>query len=610
MSEPRPLLVPAPRWLRSDHGVFAPPAAGRRLVVRGAPPGSLVPFRSLLAEDASAEPSVRCAIDSPADPRTTAGQSYRLHVAPGALTLTGRSEAALRAGLATLAQLLRQYGPRIPCLRIEDEPVLPVRGVMLDVSRDRIPTQEELFRVVETLATLKINHLQLYTEHTFAYAAHEEVWRGWSPLTADEMQRLDRHSATLGIELAANQNCFGHLAGWLRHPRYAPLAEMGPDEPWRFYHWTRTGPFSICPTDPRSLALIRELLLELLPCFSSSLVNIGCDETADVGQGRSRDEVARRGAPAVYFDFLANIDTVVRAVGKRSLFWADIALSHPESVNLIPEHAVALAWDYEPDARFARWAEVLGGAGRAFWICPGTSSWRSITGRSSERSGNIGAAIRAARAGGAAGMLICDWGDVGHQQQWPISLHGIAQGAQAAWAGSEAIDLEAESLHVFDDPSRRIGRWLDDLGNADAPLRAIAGPLAYDGAPPVLRNASAIFADLHTPLRDKLDVGAPERWASVGHVLQSLAASLPGTGSSLLQDECTHAAAMAQWATRRALLRRSPGGIAADDAAALRRQLLDELVPTFRRLWLARSRVGGLDHSCAHLRRVASELCV
>ena len=28
----------------------------------------------------------------------------------------------------------------------------------------------------------------------------------------------------VGIELVANQNCFGHLAAWLRLPRYRPLA--------------------------------------------------------------------------------------------------------------------------------------------------------------------------------------------------------------------------------------------------------------------------------------------------------------------------------------------------------------------------------------------------
>ena len=244
---------------------------------------------------------------------------------------------------------------------------IPVRGVMLDVSRDRVPTMDHLLATVDLLASLKFNHLQLYTEHTFAYAGHEEVWRGWSPITPDEVRTLDERCRARGITLAANQNCFGHLAHWLRHPRYAPLAETHGE--WMFMDWPRSGPFSLCPLDPGSIELIDDLLGQLLPCFSSGLVNIGCDETFDVGQGRSREEVARRGEGgrvSLYLDFVRQICDRVRARDFRPMFWADIALSQPECIGDIPEDMIALAWGYEPDAPFARWCDLLrSAAGRA-----------------------------------------------------------------------------------------------------------------------------------------------------------------------------------------------------------------------------------------------------
>ena len=49
-------------------------------------------------------------------------------------------------------------------------PVLPVRGYMLDISRDKVPTMETLFALVDSLAALRYNQLQFYTEHTFAFA--------------------------------------------------------------------------------------------------------------------------------------------------------------------------------------------------------------------------------------------------------------------------------------------------------------------------------------------------------------------------------------------------------------------------------------------------------
>src|SRR4029079_2166283 len=101
--------------------------------------------------------------------------------------------------------------------------------------------------------SLKFNHLELYTEHTFAYRGHEEVWRDWSPMTPAEVRELDTYCSSRGVRLVANQNCFGHLERWFAHPRYAGLAETLGDWVFENEHerFHRTGPFSLCPTDPR-----------------------------------------------------------------------------------------------------------------------------------------------------------------------------------------------------------------------------------------------------------------------------------------------------------------------------------------------------------------------
>ena len=161
---------------------------------------------------------------------------------------------------------------------------------MLDVSRNRVPTTGQLQLASKWLSDMKVNHAQLYTEHTFAYVGHEEVWQGWSPITPEQIRSLASVYDNRGVELAANQNCFGHLASWLRHPKYAHLAETHGD--WVFDVWPRSGPFSLCPTDSKSLELVEDMLGQLLPCFTSPLVNIGCDETYDIGFGRSKEEVA------------------------------------------------------------------------------------------------------------------------------------------------------------------------------------------------------------------------------------------------------------------------------------------------------------------------------
>ena len=43
------------------------------------------------------------------------------------------------------------------------------RGLLLDISRNRVPKMEWLYQLINALEVLRFNELQLHTEHTFAY---------------------------------------------------------------------------------------------------------------------------------------------------------------------------------------------------------------------------------------------------------------------------------------------------------------------------------------------------------------------------------------------------------------------------------------------------------
>ena len=158
---------------------------------------------------------------------------------------------------------------------------------MLDVSRNRVPRMDWLRHLVDALQALRYNELQLYTEHSFAYRRHLQVWEQASPMRPEEIRELDLYCSERGIELVLNQNSFGHMERWLRHDAYQHLAES----PKGFEHpiagWRAFG--STLYPCPESLEFIDSLYAELLPNFSSSQLNIGCDEPWELGQ----DAVAR-----------------------------------------------------------------------------------------------------------------------------------------------------------------------------------------------------------------------------------------------------------------------------------------------------------------------------
>lgn len=528
--------------------------------------------------------------------------AYRLSVPPSSearITLAAGDEEGLRNARATLVQMARasvgsenrSTPDTLPACDIADAPALPVRGVMLDVSRLRVPTMTRLFGVIDQLALLKFNHLQHYFEHAFRYRGHELVSDGCSPITPDELRRLDEYCRARGLTLAANQNCFGHMHRWLACAPYADLAETHAD--WQFQDMQRHGSFSLCPTDPRSLALVDDLIAQQLACVSSGLINIGCDETYDVGQGRSRDAVQRHGRAHVYGSFVAQVCERVTSRGARPMFWADIALEHPETLDLLPDEAIALAWSYEPSAAFAEWCRTCRARGHETWVCPGTSSWRSITGRTSERRGNIARAVREGLENGARGMLVCDWGDAGHLQQCPIGLHAMAHAGDAAWTGEPGRNIaQAESLQVFNDHTLQLASWLDALGDADVELRrAMATPPA--GAVK-LHNATVLFTSLWPAREGYVIPGDASTWRTTRERLTALSDTLPASLPALWRDQLEHTLHFATFAA------------AVGEAQARGLPLpanwlpdLDQIARDHERLWHITSRPGGLAESAA-----------
>lgn len=601
-----PLLLPPPRYLCREPGDFE--LADRGAVrLGGRQPAELWPVAGLLlarlAEAGPRQWTIRAGL-GPApvclavDPAVTGGpEAYRLNIGPELITLRGGGPAGVFYGCQTLAQLLRQYGRRLPCLYIEDKPDFPVRGFMLDISRDRVPTLATLLALVDLLAGWKINHLQLYTEHTFAYAGHDVVWEQASPLTGAEILQLDAYCRERFIDLVPNQASFGHMERWLKHPAYRSLAES--PNGWQFQEYHVPHPFSLNPLHPGSLDFISGLYQDLLPHFSSRFFNVNGDETLDLGQGASRNEVRVRGKAAVYFEFLGKLNRLVEQVGRRMLYWADFYWEHPQAFGGHPPGAIALEWGYEADHDFESHTARLAAAGIPFYVCPGTSAWNSLLGRTDNAAANILAAAESGQRNGALGLVNTDWGDNGSLAYLPVSYPGIACGAAAAWCGEQARTMplaESLSLHAFGDPTGETGRIACDLGNAYN-----AGDLqGHNSAAPfwflVKNPLSGAWSRRHIEaarFQQSLEYvdGVSARWSQ---------ARPSGSDAALVRDEFANNTAMWQHACRcgLALLAEKEGQ--RPDWSGLAMEL-EQIVDEHRRLWLARHRPGGLADSVARL---------
>jgi len=404
---------------------------------------------------------VVCNRTAPAQP-----EGYALAVSKSGIEISVRDHSGLRPAAATLRQLVREYGRKIPFLKIRDWPDFPRRGVMLDISRGRVPKLETLLDLVEKLADFKINEFQLYTEHTFAYKKYRRIWQSWGPLTANEIKTLDVRCRELGIDLVPNQNSFGHLRYFLEDPKLKKLGELS--RPFL----AETGDFlrrptTLAPGHPGTLPFVRGLYDELLPNFSSKFINIGGDETWDLGKGRSKKICERLGKGRVYLDFIKKLHREVSARGRTMMFWGDIILKQPALIRELPRDIIALNWGYEANHPFAGEATQFRKAKIKFYVCPGTSTWQSLLGRHENAFANLRAAAKIGKKFGAAGYLNTEWGDGGHPQPLAVAWPLFAAGAALAWnadALDEKVLAEVLNRDVFEDDTGTIAQTGIKLG--------------------------------------------------------------------------------------------------------------------------------------------------
>lgn len=533
-------------------------------------------------------------------------EGYELSIERDRLIIRYADDEGAFYAVQTLRQLLdlTPEAGSLECMTVSDWPDLRDRGFMLDISRCKVPTMDTLRELVELMGELKLNQLQLYTEHTFAYKGHEEVWQDASPMTPEEIRELDVLCRARAVELVPNQNSFGHMRPWLSLPAYRHLAEApdGFEDPWG--NW-RDYPYSLAPVEPATIPFLDDLYTQLLPNFRSARFNVNCDETFDLGQGRSKALCDERGKGNVYADYLLKIRELVGKHGKQMQFWADIIQQHPETISRLPKDMTAIEWGYEADHPFDENCARLADAGLPFYVAPGTSSWNSMGGRWGVARENIASALGAARKHGAQGMLLTEWGNFGYLQPFVSMIAPLAYAAGGAWNGAS---LRSE-------PWQWLAGYLKGPGSSE------------DSGPAQVADALRLLGELYRLHPNKIP-------NTTIYGIELLLFDLPMYAKHLeVWDSQQRDNAREILRTVNSLLERSPGGSnrlseAREETALAARLIelavdvgdetppdvllrkLDEIEAEHHTLWHRRFRPGGYEISRSFLRKRVDSLVI
>ncbi len=347
-------------------------------------------------------------------------EAHTLHVAPNLVEIKSPTVRGLHHGLSTLKMLLASGNCSLPFGSIHASPSFPNRGVMLDVSRGKMPTLEYLKHLIAVLSDLKYNILQLYSEDKLALSKHPSIGQLTGAYTEEQIRELDAFASAHFMELQPSIQTFSHMHSILRLPGYSHLAE-------------NDCLFSFAAGNESVYAFLEDVFRETLPWFSSKTLNINLDEAYDLGTGYSKAAVDKYGKGEVLLAHIKRVIDIARHCGAETiLIWGDFALRYPEIIPRLPKNTVVLDWNYNPLPQFPT-LEAFVKADVPFWAAGGLSTWNSIFPRIYNAYANLVGLSYEARKSGASGFLVTDWGDHGHPQPLELSLYGYIIGAQQSF---------------------------------------------------------------------------------------------------------------------------------------------------------------------------------
>jgi len=393
-------------------------------------------------------------------------EAYALKIDDKQIIIEYSQDAGAYYATQTLRQIFAQTNTQIQGVEIYDEPDLAIRGLLLDISRSKIPQLKTIFEIIDLMALLKMNHLELYVEgFSFGYPSFTKYWHDETPITVEEYKKIEEYCNQNFIDLVPNQNGFGHMAPWLALDEFKDLAEC----PEGIYLWgTHRAPSTLNPLDERSLELISRMYQDMLPISNSKYFNMNFDEPFELGKGKSKEYCEKYGLGNCYVDFVLKAYHEIKKYNKQPLIWGDVLLKHPEVLHRLPDDMIFIDWGYDGNYPFSKNLKMISEKNIKFIAAPGTTSWCSLSGRTSDMLFNIYNACIYTKEYQGLGVLLTDWGDFGHLQYWPVSLVPLSYMGLLSWRVEEGTHLELKHFvnkYVFKDENNLMTDLMLDFGS-------------------------------------------------------------------------------------------------------------------------------------------------
>lgn len=306
-------------------------------------------------------------------------------------------------------------------------------GVMIDCSRNAVPSVAGLKRFFQMLSGMGYNCAMLYTEDT--YEVKDEPYFGYKRgrYSAQELRELDEYAASVGIELIPCIQTLAHLNAAFR---------------WREYQKIQDCDDILLLDDERTYELIDRMFASVAGCLRSRRIHIGMDEAHRVGLGKYLDAHGFCDRYALLLRHLDRVREIAKRYGYEPMMWEDMffrlavggyyrneTVEFPaEVLQKVPQDVTMVYWDYYGDS-----AEYYDNMIRSsknlsdnVWFAGGAWIWGGYAPHSRLSIRRNALAIPACIRAGIRNAFFTMWGDNGGECPYFSALPALMHAAATA----------------------------------------------------------------------------------------------------------------------------------------------------------------------------------
>jgi hypothetical protein len=300
-------------------------------------------------------------------------------------------------------------------------------GVMVDASRNAVPTVSTIQYLLRRLALMGINQLMLYTEDTYEIEGHPYFGYLRGAYTAAEIREIDGYANDLGVEVVPCIQVLGHLRQVLQ---------------WSEYERVKDTDDVLLVGEQATYELVEQMIAAASGMVSSTRIHVGMDEAHGLGRGRYADLHGQRSRFELMNEHLHRVSKICERRGLEPMIWSDMyfRLGSPRGQYYDPETIIPpgvaegipttvdlVYWDYYhvDSAFYEDWIARHRLLGKEPIVATGQWTWDIFWQHLGLTMATNAAAMAACKRMGVRRAITTIWGDDGAEVDLLSALPGI-----------------------------------------------------------------------------------------------------------------------------------------------------------------------------------------